>query len=246
MDLRRTLRMLALGTLLTGGLAAAAAVFLLRRPLPRTQGRLSMPGLRSGVEIIRDRWGVPHIYAANLHDLFFAVGYAQAQDRLWQMEFSRRAASGTLAELLGEPALEVDRLIRRIGFRRAAARDWETVSDEERAMLEAYSAGVNTYIQRGRTPLEFTILRKRPAPRAPEDTLAFQRFFGWMLSGNWDGEVLRSWTIERFGADLMAEFEPEYPAGGPLIVPPGAEAKGLPANLAKEFLEEQLIGVAGQ
>src|SRR3990170_333724 len=138
MDLRRTLRMLALGTLLTGGLAAAAAVFLLRRPLPRTQGRLSMPGLRSGVEIIRDRWGVPHIYAANLHDLFFAVGYAQAQDRLWQMEFSRRAASGTLAELLGEGALESDRLTRRAGFRRVSEAEWPDAEPTEKAVLEAF------------------------------------------------------------------------------------------------------------
>ncbi len=246
MPLGRTLRTLGIGALLTAALAAAGAIFLLRRPLPRTQGRLSIPGLRSSVEIIRDRWGVPHIYGANLHDLFFAVGYAQAQDRLWQMEFSRRAASGTLAELLGEPALEVDRLTRRIGFRRAAAHDLEAATEEERAMLEAYCEGVNAYMRRGRTPLEFTILRSRPAPWEPEDTLAFQRFFGWMLSGNWDGEILRSWTIERFGADVMAEFEPEYPAGGPLIVPPGAEARGAPFDLVKEFHQvEQLVGLAG-
>src|SRR5713226_7453958 len=120
----RAIRRVGTGALLTAGVAALVAEYLLRRPLPKTSGRVVREGLRSKVEIIRDRWGVPHIYASNLSDLFFAVGYAQAQDRLWQMDFSRRLASGALAEMLGEPALEVDRLVRRAGFRRAAEIDW--------------------------------------------------------------------------------------------------------------------------
>src|SRR3990172_7131731 len=116
----RTARTVALGLLLAAGATVATAFYLLRRPLPQTKGRVTLEGLQSPVEIIRDRWGVPHIYASNLRDTFFGVGYAQAQDRLWQMELNRRLASGTLSEVLGEPVLEVDRLTRRIGFRRTA------------------------------------------------------------------------------------------------------------------------------
>ncbi len=242
----RTLRRAGMGVLLAVGVAAATATYLLRRPVPRSKGKWSLAGLRSPVEIIRDRWGVPHIYAGNLRDLFFAVGYAQAQDRLWQMDFNRRAAAGRLAEVLGEPALEIDRLVRRVGFARAAEEDWRNAHEEERAVLESFSAGVNAYIKGTKLPLEFTILRSRPEPWRPVDTLAFYRFMSWTLSGNWDAEIIRSWTVERFGAELMAELEPAYRAGQPLIVPPGAEAKGLKPDVVEALREaEKVLTLSG-
>src|SRR3990172_11495649 len=110
MGMGRTVRTVALGLVVAAGATAVGAAYMLRRPVPRARGCLSLKGLQSRVEIIRDRWGVPHIYASNLRDLFFGVRYAQPQDRLWQMEFNRRLASGTLSEVLGGPAPEVDRL----------------------------------------------------------------------------------------------------------------------------------------
>lgn len=91
------------------GLAATAV----RRPLPRVSGRLKLPGLAEPVQVLRDRWGVPHIYAASARDLFMAQGYVHAQDRLWQMELQRRTGHGRLAELFGEIALDTDRLDRK-------------------------------------------------------------------------------------------------------------------------------------
>ena len=247
MGMGRTIRTLALGLLVGAGATAAAAVYLLRRPVPRWRGRLALKGLESGVEIVRDRWGVPHIYASNLRDLFFGVGYAQAQDRLWQMEYNRRLASGTLSGVLGEEALEADRLLRRIGIRRAAERDWREATEEEKAVGEAFAAGVNAYMRRGWLPLEFTILRYRPDAWHPLDSLAFGRLISWALAGNWDSEIVRSWTIERFGAEVMADLEPEYPLGGPLIVPPGAEAKGAGPDLREDFRQvAELAGAVGQ
>src|SRR3990172_3812090 len=201
MSTGRTVRRIATGALLAAGAAVLVGGYVLRRPVPGGRGKVSLKGLREGAEIIRDRWGVPHIYTSSVNDAAFAVGYAQAQDRLWQMELNRRAASGTLAELLGEQALEIDRMTRRIGFRRAAERDWREADKEERAVLEAYSAGVNAYLDRAKMPLEFTILRSRPASWTPVDSLAFGRLFGWALTGNWDSEIVRSWTIERYGAE---------------------------------------------
>src|SRR5574341_449014 len=242
----RTLRRIGMGALLTAGAAALAAAYVVRRPVPRSKGKVSFAGLQSRVEIIRDRWGVPHIYADNARDLFFAVGYAQAQDRLWQMDFNRRAATGRLAEVLGEPALEIDRLVRRVGFHRAAERDWLDASAEEQAVLEAYSAGVNAHMKRGRLPLEFTLLRARPEKWEPVDTLAFGRFFGWALSGNWDSEIVRSWTVERFGANVMAELEPKYAEGLPLIVPPGTAAKGAGVDLGDDLRRTaEIAGLVG-
>jgi penicillin amidase len=239
----RTVRRIATGALVAAGVAALVGGYVLRRPVPRVKGKRSLKGMWEGAEIIRDRWGVPHIYASNLQDIAFAVGYAQAQDRLWQMEVNRRAASGTLAELLGEQALEIDRLTRRIGFRRAAERDWRDADAEEQSVLEAFAAGVNAYVERAKMPLEFTILRTRPAPWSPVDSLAFGRFFGWALAGNWDSEIVRSWTVERFGPEIMAEIEPGYPAGAPVIVPPGTEAKGVRPELLEDF--QQTAELAG-
>jgi penicillin amidase len=235
MPMGRTLRTMALGALVVAGAASAGVYYLLRRPVPKSKGSLRLAGLRDGAEIIRDRWGVPHVYAGNLHDLFFAVGYAQAQDRLWQMEFHRRAASGTLSEVLGEPALDIDRLIRRVGFRRVSEAEWPDAEPTERAVLEAFSAGVNAYIERCRLPVEFGLLRYRPQPWHPVDTLSFARLISWSLSGNWDREIVRSWTLERFGREVTEELETPYPAGAPLVVPAGAEAKGSGPALDDDF-----------
>ncbi len=231
----RALRTMTLGLLAAAGVASAGAYYLLRRPVPRGRGRVKLRGLEAEVEILRDRWGVPHIYASNLRDLFFAVGYAQAQDRLWQMEFNRRVSSGTLAEVLGEGALEFDRLTRRIGFRRVSEADWPQAEATERAVLEAFSAGVNAFLETGRLPIEFGILRYRPQRWHPVDTITFARLMSWALTGNWDTEILRSWTVERFGAKVMAELEPQYPVGKPLIVPPGTAAKGAVPSLEEDY-----------
>jgi penicillin amidase len=169
----------------------------------------------------------------------FALGYAQAQDRLWQMDIYRRLASGTLAEVMGESVLEIDRLTRRIGFRRAAERDWQQGSDQERDLLQAFSAGINAYLTPYPLPLEFTALRYRPQPWQPQDSIAFSKFMAWTVNGNWDKEILRSWTIERFGAEVLAEIEPGYPLGMPLIVPPPT----LKAEFAKVA---ELIVATGQ
>ena len=235
MPMGRSLRTMALGALVVGGAVSAGVYYLLRRPVPRHKGRLSLRGLRNGAEVIRDRWGVPHVYADNLHDLFFAVGYAQAQDRLWQMEFHRRAASGTLSEVLGDGALDIDRLVRRIGFRRVAEQEWQQPEATEKAVLEAYCAGVNAYIERSRSPVEFGLLRYRPKPWSPVDTLAWGRFMAFSLSGNWDKEILRSWAVEKFGAEVAADMEALYPAGAPLVLPPGAESTSSGPPLDEDY-----------
>src|SRR5215468_10525518 len=135
-----------LGLVLLGGLFAYSQIT--HGPLPQVDGTLNVPGLEDTVEILRDGWGTPQIYASNPHDLFFAQGYTQAQDRWWQMEFFRHVGSGTLEELVGKQSSVIGRdiFIRTVGWRRAAERDWDNLSDDAKAILQAFADGVNAYI----------------------------------------------------------------------------------------------------
>lgn len=198
-----------------------------RQPWPRTAGTLHVAGLQAPVEVIRDEDGIPHIYAENLHDLFFAQGYVHAQDRLWQMDFQRRVGLGRLSEILGEATLETDIFLRTVGTNRSAHQDLRALNAETRAALEAYAGGVNAYIagHRGRRlPLEYQILGVSPEPWAPVDTLAWVKMMQWDLNGRWEEELLRARMIEAVGAARAAEPLPGYVDGGPLVVPETAVA----------------------
>src|SRR6186713_1277609 len=118
-SVRLALRITA-GFLLFLALAALAGYGFLRQSLPKTSGELHLPGLGASVEVLRDRHGIPHIYAASLEDAHFALGFVHAQDRLWQMEMNRRIAAGRMAEILGPGALETDRFLRTLGVRLVA------------------------------------------------------------------------------------------------------------------------------
>jgi penicillin amidase len=205
------------------GLAGVGAIAALRRPLPRTSGTLPLPGLQAPVKVIRDRWGVPHIYAATSEDLFMAQGYVHAQDRLWQMEFQRRAASGQLAELFGTIALDSDRFVRVLGFRRVAEREADTLDDETRRLVEAYVGGVNAFIEQhaGNLPIEFTVLRLRPCPWTVADVLVWGRMMALQLSRNWREELVRARLVATVGAERAVALMPHYPDDHPIIVPPG-------------------------
>ena len=122
---------------------AFGLIFL--RPLPTIDGEERLIGLHERAEVLRDSFGVPHIFAADEHDASFLQGYVTAQDRLFQMDLYRRAAQGKLAEILGEPGLESDRFVRTIGLARAAALDLGVMSPEGRASLDAYAEGVTKF-----------------------------------------------------------------------------------------------------
>ncbi|MCA1644424.1 MAG: penicillin acylase family protein, partial [Chloroflexi bacterium] len=152
----------------TGALAAGAFGYLLRRPLPALDGELRLKGLSAPVEIVRDRWGIPHISAREPLDAFFGQGFCHAQDRLWEMEVFRRLAAGRLAEVFGKDALDVDRFQRRLGLHRAAQREWDTADASLRDTLHAYAAGVNGCLDglfaAKKLPVEFILARFDPEP----------------------------------------------------------------------------------
>jgi len=205
---------------------AGVGFWFVRRPWPQVKGEINVQGLSTPVKVIRDEWGVPHIYAENERDLFFAQGYVHAQDRLWQMEFNRRVGSGTLSAALGEATLDTDRFLRTLGLRRAAEKDLALMDEETRAILQAYADGVNAYVDthRGRLPLEFTILGVDPAPWTPLDTLAWGKVMALNLCSNYDYELLRARIIAELGEEAAQQLLPPYPDGAPVIVPPEARS----------------------
>lgn len=229
-DLSRLARAVGLTVGLAAGAAGVGAVAALRRPLPRTTGRLPLHGLAARAEVRRDRWGVPHIYAASNADLFAALGYVHAQDRLWQMELNRRTGHGQLAELFGPVALSSDRFIRTLGFSRLARREAELLDDDTRGVLEAYLRGVNACLEasRGRLALEFTILGLQPRPWELTDILVWPKVMALTLSGNWTSELFNAQAVAALGAERAAELAPRYPDEAPITVPPGAH---YPAHL---------------
>jgi penicillin G amidase len=205
-----------------------AAVWLVRRGWPQTAGTLAVAGLSAPVEVIRDEWGVPHVYAANEHDLFFAQGYVHAQDRLWQMELNRHVSGGSLAELFGRPALDADKAMRTFGLRRAAAADFARLTPGTRAILEAYAEGVNAYVaaNRGRLPVEFTILGVAPKPWTPIDSIAWTKMIALSLGQNHAQEELRARLAAEVGAAAARQLMAPYPNGETVIVAPEAGGYG--------------------
>ncbi len=227
----------ALATASVAGLVGGAYYLLLRRPLPKTRGTLRLHELHEPVEIITDRYGVPHIYASNEDDLYLAQGYVHAQHRLWQMELNRRIGSGRLAEIFGEVALEADRFMRRLGMHRAAASGVEKLPPHSGRMLNAYTRGVNAFINGHlhNLPLEFTLLRLKPDPWQVADILQWGKMMGWNLGGNWETEIIRSLLVAKLGPERASTLESGYDPAHPLIVPTGVAYEGINPGLLEQY-----------
>ncbi|HWD59199.1 MAG TPA: penicillin acylase family protein [Stellaceae bacterium] len=206
-----------LGVLVIALVGAGGGFLVLRTSLPDTTGRIAVAGLHGEVTIARDGDGVPTITAADDDDLAFGLGYAHAQDRLFQMELQRRYGAGRLAEIFGETAVPVDTQMRVLGLYRAAEAAFPKLSPQVRSGIEAYSAGVNAYLAtRGLAlPAEFLLLRFKPEPWKPVDTLVWGKLMDFQLGGNYRGELLRARLAQTVSADDMAFLYPDYPKDAP-------------------------------
>lgn len=231
--LRRTARWIALALAGFTALVALLALELVgraHRALPDYDGQVALPGLEAPVEVVRDRHAIPHITAANDRDAAFALGYAHAQDRLWQMELLRRVTQGRLAEIFGAPALPADRLVRTLDLHGHAARALDALSPPARAVAEAYAAGVNAWLATRDRPLppEFQLLWHTPDPWQAADSLALVKLLSAGLSRNAFAELLRARLVARLGEEALAGFDPPYPADArPAIRKAAALYRGL-------------------
>jgi len=184
---------------------------LIRKSFPKTDGTMQLSGLRANVKIYRDEYGAPHIFANNEDDLYFALGYVSAQDRLWQMDIGRRLANGTLSEIFGEKTLNTDRLCRIMGFQRLAENFITQLSPESQNLLLYYVIGINTFINQNQQnlPIEFTLLKYSPALWKIEDCLVYQRFLAWSVSVGWQYDLFFGEMIKRFGSQKTKEIFPQ-------------------------------------
>ncbi|HET6521451.1 MAG TPA: penicillin acylase family protein, partial [Geminicoccaceae bacterium] len=237
----RRLRRILLVLLALAVLLPLGGYLWLRGSLPRLDGVQRVPGLDAPVEVVRDRFAVPHIEAASPRDAFFALGFVHAQDRLWQMEFQRRVGAGRLAEVVGEAALPTDRFMRLLGFYRLAEASLAHLDPAAVEALDAYALGVNAHLatRAGPLPPEFLLLRHTsPEPWRPADSLVWIRMMALDLGRNWREELLRVRLAERLTPEQMADLWPPEPDDAPVTLAAGAAGaasavRGLPwAELA--------------
>jgi len=202
---------------------------------PEMTGPRSVP-VKAGVQIVRDTWGIPHIFASNDEDLFCGFGFAMAQDRLFQLDHLRRKAHGRLAEILGPDGVESDMVARTVGMHQIAALEEASLPQETRALLNAFTEGINTAIQgsRDRLPIEFDFLGFEPEPWTPLDCLAIQVEFEWYLTGRFPVIVIPELAKRVLGertllnAFLQGEADDEsiLPAGSYLAERVGCDSIG--------------------
>lgn len=179
---------------------------------PMVDGTLLLPGLHAPTTIRHDAHGIPYVEASTDDDAFFAMGFCQARDRLFQMELYLRVARGTLAEVLGAEMLPVDRLMRRIGFRHIARRQLALLPPRERQQLESFARGVNA-APRGMTgkPHELTLLGASASQFEATDIIAVLQFFAFALSTNWDAELARLRIVRADGVEALEALEASDP-----------------------------------
>ena len=217
------------------------------RALPQATGTLAVPGLTSSVTVIRDSAGIAHITADTPHDLFVAQGYVHASERMWQMEVWRHISAGRLAEMLGASQIDTDRFIRTLGWRVAAQRDMDAMSETTRAVLAAYTAGVNAWLDANRRSLGLAFLATgdAPEPWTDLDTVAWAKVQAWNLGGNFRTEVFRYLADAQLGDPARTdELFPTYKDDAPVITPaglPGSGGAGIAAGGAVAGFERSQV-----
>jgi penicillin G amidase len=208
-----------------------------RAALPPVEGELEVPGLHEPVEVLRDRWGIPYLSAASLEDLWFAQGFVQASERLFQMELALRAAGGRLSGWFSDLTIAADRFARTVGFHRIGVREARRWSDASRSMMRRFVDGARAWVgAMPAPPLEYAMLGAAPdLPEGLEAWAAGFAYLAWGLSGNWDDELLRLRLSERFGAET---------AGA--LLPPAADQVGIAAGSLAGRLLDGLPRSSGQ
>jgi penicillin amidase len=205
----------------------------------RVKGKITVPGITKPVEIIRDAYGMPHIYAQTDADAYFALGYCIAQDRLFHMDLMRRAARGKLAEILGKDLVPVDRFFRTITAGKSCEEIAAAYKPETLSATKEYAAGVNYFIEhhKGPLPLEFTILGYEPEPWQPSDAVAVHYAMAENLNTAFGVEMLHAAVLDKVGEEMAQEIFPNYADGYPTIVPQGSTALDFlkTLNLAREI-----------
>ncbi len=220
--------------------AAGAGVWAVRSSFPQHDGTLTLKGLSAPVQVYRDQYGVPQIYAKTEADLFRAQGYVHAQDRFWEMDFRRHVTAGRVSELFGQSQVKTDTYLRTMGWRRVSEQEWALLAPETNSVLEAYAVGVNAWLAEfpEGNSLEYTLLGLQNSdykiePWHPIDSLAWLKAMAWDLRGNMEDEIRRASLLAHgLNKTQVDELYPAYPfdRNVPIVPGTGAPAAATPAS----------------
>ncbi|MFI8460818.1 penicillin acylase family protein [Kitasatospora sp. NPDC085464] len=224
--------LLALVLVVSGG-AAGYAFWAVRASLPQLSGQVKVPGLSGDVRIVRDAAGIPQIYAGTAHDLFAAEGYAQAQDRFWQMDTQRHITAGRLAEMFGPDEVKTDKTARTMGWYHVAEQEVTMLSPQTREYLQAFSDGVNAYLS-GHSgadlSVEYAVLGfvadgYKPDPWTPADSVSWLKAMAWNLNTSMIDQFQHAMLAAKLPPDAAAELFPGYDYGrwAPIVHDPAGE-----------------------
>ena len=224
--------------------------YLVKKSFPEYDGTITISQLHHPVTIYRDEFGVPHLFAHSEYDLFFSQGYVHAQDRLWQMDISRRAGEGRLSEVLGAATVKFDKMLKTVGFQRLAVQLEQQLSPTSKKMLQAYADGVNEFIRthKGKYPIEFDMLNYEPEEWKPVHSVMISRLMAWELNISWHVDVVLGELVAKLGEEKARQIFPTYPENAPVIVDKSVAAKDIApvkyfADLHNEF--KQFFGTTG-
>lgn len=236
--------------LTTGVVCLAVAIFALAyyfasRSLPDYTDETEVAGITAPVEIIRNNANVPHIFGQTDADVFFALGYVHAQDRMWQMTMLRRTAQGRLSELFGERTLPIDKLLRRLDLYTTAVASVPDQDAETTTALAAYADGVNAWLMqvaegaKGRGAPEMWLFNHPVSPWEPADSIAIIKLMALQLSSHLENEVLRARTSLMLGPELLDDILPDVPGPGIAALPEyAAIVPGVPRYVANMRLPD--------
>ena len=194
-------------------------VSTVRASAPQTTGTLQLRGLSAPVDVRRDAYGIPHIYASTDEDLFMAQGYVQAQDRFWEMDVRRHTTAGRLSEMFGKSQYKTDTYLRTLGWYRVAQKEYDTrLSPSTKKYLQAYTKGVNAYLE-GKEGAELSVeyaalnfsTDYRPEEWTPVDSVSWLKALAWDLRGNMQDEIDRALMNSRLSPEQIHDLYPEYP-----------------------------------
>ena len=234
------------------GFAGLAFYWTFYKPLPDYEATITLNGISEDVDINWDTYGVPHIYASNEQDLYYALGYVHAQDRLWQMTLTQIAAEGRFAEFFGDDPelINLDKYQRTLGFWKIAQQLIDTLGQEERTVLAAYSNGVNAYIANNanRLPVQFSLAEIEPIKWTPARSLAVSRLMGWELNMGWWSEITYGYLKEVLPPSQFDDLQLRFPDTAPTSLD-DAESLGyssaLMPMLQQEIKKRELMEMEG-
>jgi penicillin amidase len=218
--------------------------------LPPVEGEVRLSGLREPAQVLRDRWGVPHVYAGSVWDLYFAASYVVTSERLFQQDLMLRLANGRLSSMVGDVGLPLDRFFRTIGLNRAAARIASGYDDFSQELIAAAIAGANAWIETmPARPLEYDFVGIDPEPFPAGDegvrhAAAIVSFMSWMLSTNWDAELLRAEIADTLGWEAMLALFPDASVE-PSVVVAGKHGGENERRTALDLLRDAILPPSG-